>query len=163
MDAETFARAMVDQDEHSGLALAGERGGEVRAPSPGSPRDPDRVGWHLVDALGADAAVVRSRSARPAEAMRRLQPMLAGQAQDPALGGTNALEAQARPDLAITLAVKSALRQAFADGFDQLRVGHRPGQAGPASRPLRPTRVCGSWAYLRGVGAAGVAVPPRVV
>lgn len=67
MDAEAFAGTVIDQDEEGGLALAGERGGKVRAP-------------HLVDALGADGAVVRAWSARPAEAMRRLQPVLAGQA-----------------------------------------------------------------------------------
>jgi hypothetical protein len=83
MDAEAFARTVVDDDEDGGLALAGERRSEIGAP-------------HLVDALGADGAVVRARPARPAHAMRRLQAVLAGQPQDAALGGADAGEAQAR-------------------------------------------------------------------
>ena len=66
MDAKALSRAVVDQDEDGGLDLAGQHGGKLGAP-------------HLVDAIGADGAVVRPRSARPTEAMRRLQAVLAGQ------------------------------------------------------------------------------------
>jgi len=148
MDAQALAGTVIDDDEDGGLALAGERRGEIGAPPLGSPRDPDRVGWHLVDALGADGAVVRPRPAPPAEAMRRLQPVRAGQARDAALRGADAGEAQACPDLAVALApthaaccvgtpgVERVLGQEGADGRDQLGVGHRPGRTWPRPRPF---------------------------
>ena len=54
MDAQALAGPVIDDDEDGGLALAGEGRGQIRAPPPRSSRDPDRVGWHLVDARGAD-------------------------------------------------------------------------------------------------------------
>ena len=49
---------------------------------------------HQVSPLGADRAVVRLRAARPSDPTWRLQTMLAGQAQDATLGGTDPGEAQ---------------------------------------------------------------------
>ncbi len=84
----------------------------------------------------------------PAHAIRRLQPVLAGQAQDPALRGPNALEAEARPNLAVAFAPPHAARGVGApgmerglgeerpDGLDQLGIGHRSDRARPLPRPL---------------------------
>jgi hypothetical protein len=78
MDAEALAGTVIDDDEDRGLPLAGQHRGQVGDPPLGSPRGPDRVGWHLVDALGANRAVVGAGSARPTHTMRRLQAVLAG-------------------------------------------------------------------------------------
>ena len=66
MDAQALAGPVID-DEDGGLALAGERRGEVGTP-------------HLIDVLGADGTVVRTRPTQPTHAMRRLQSVFAGQA-----------------------------------------------------------------------------------
>ena len=51
------------------------------------------------------------RAMRPAGPLGRLETMLAGQAQDAALGGANAGEAQPGPDLPVALAVERARGQ----------------------------------------------------
>ena len=124
--------AVVDRDEDRGLALAGQGRGQIGAP-------------HRVDPLGADRAVVGLRAVRPADPAWRLQAMLAHQAQDAALGGADAGEAQPRPDLAVALAVERAVGQQLADRLDQRLVGHRP-DAGPAGAAgsVRRTR---RWRY----------------
>ena len=81
VDADALGRAVVDGDEDGRLPLAGHGRGQIAAP-------------HLVDPFGPDRGVVRLRATRPPDPARRLQPMLAGQAQHPALGGTDAGEAQ---------------------------------------------------------------------
>jgi hypothetical protein len=49
---------------------------------------------HRVDALGSERAVVRARAVRLADPARRLQRMLAGEAQNTALAGANSGEPQ---------------------------------------------------------------------
>ena len=113
--------AVIDRDEDRGLALAGQGRGQIGAP-------------HLVDPLGSDRAVVGLRAMRPADPAWRLQTMLARQAQDAALGGADAGEAQPCPDLPVALTVERALGQQLADRLDQRLVGHRPERARPAPR-----------------------------
>jgi hypothetical protein len=48
VDADAFGRAMIDRDEHSGLAFAGNRRRQVGAP-------------HRVDRVGNDGAVMIAR------------------------------------------------------------------------------------------------------
>src|SRR3954468_24486790 len=95
VDADAFGRAVVDDDEHGGLSLAGPGRGQVGAP-------------HLVYPVGNDGAVVGAWTPRRGDARGREQAVLAHQPQDAALGGAHPGDAQPGPDLAMTLAVERA-------------------------------------------------------
>src|SRR4051794_10881186 len=129
VDAQTLGGAVVDGDEHRGLALARHHRGHVGAP-------------HEIDPLGRDRAVVGPRAVGPAGALMRQQAVLAGEPQDAAAAGADAGEAQPRPQLAVALAVEGAVRQQLPDRLDQGGVGHR------AERPGPPTP-----AFIRAAGA----------
>ena len=64
VDADTFGAAVVDGDEHGGLAFAGDRRRQVGAP-------------HRVDRIGDDGAVMIARPARRADARGSQQVVLA--------------------------------------------------------------------------------------
>ena len=71
VDADAFGGAMIDRDEHRGLAFAGDRRRQVGAP-------------HRVDRLGDDGAVMVARPPRRADPRRRQQVILPHQPQHPA-------------------------------------------------------------------------------
>src|SRR4051794_37933300 len=94
VDAQALGRAVVDGDEHRGLALAGHHRGHVGAP-------------HGVDPLGRDRAPSWGlRAVRPPGALVGRQAVLAGEPQDAAAAGADARETQPRPELAVALAVE---------------------------------------------------------
>src|SRR3954471_13404337 len=87
VDAQALGRAVVDGDEHRGLALAGHHRGHGGAP-------------HGVDPLGRDRAVVALRSVRPPGALVGQQAVLAGEPQDAAAAGAGAPGKPPRPERA---------------------------------------------------------------
>ena len=127
VDADALGRAMVDGDEDRGLPLGGQGRGQIAAP-------------HRVDPLGSDRAVVRLWAVRAADPAWRLQAVLSGQPQDPALGGADAGEAEPGPDLPVAFAMERSSGEQVADHVDQLIVRHRsdrarsPGLSQPALR-----------------------------
>src|SRR4051795_1924014 len=134
VDAQALGRAVVDGDEHRGLALAGHHRGHVGAP-------------HGVDPLGRDRAVVGLRAVRPPGALVGQQAVLAGEPQDAAAAGADARKTQPRPELAVALAVEGAIGQELPDRLDQGLVRHRADRSGPPARGV--------------VGSAAVAVDGR--
>ena len=90
VDADALGRAVIDGDEHGGLALAGHDRGQVGAP-------------HDVHPLGGDRAVVGPRAVWPAGTLVRRQAVLAHEPQDAASAAADAGEAQPGPQPAVTL------------------------------------------------------------
>jgi hypothetical protein len=144
VDADALGRAVVDRHEHRGLALAGEGGGQVRAP-------------HGVDALGGDRAVVAARPARRSRALTGEETVLAHQPQHPPSGGADAGEAQPGPGLPVALAMEAAAGEHGSDRLDQRRIRHRPirpwPSGSPGGRPPLPVH--------RGAGGAPDPAHPR--
>ena len=95
---------------------------------------------HVVDPLGADRAIVGLGAMRPADPAWRQQVVRPHQPQDAALGGADAGEAQACPDLAMALAVERARGQQLPDRLDQRLVRHRSERPRPVptTRWVRP-------------------------
>src|SRR5688500_17787936 len=126
MDADAPGGAVVNGDEHRGLALAGHDAGQVGTP-------------HEIDPFGGDRAVVGARAMRPAGTLVGQEAVLAHQPQDAAPAGADARKPQPRPQLAIALAVERAVGQQLADRRVQGLVRHR------AARPWRPAHArCGA-------------------
>src|SRR3954453_21613106 len=133
VDADALGRAMIDGDEHPGLAFPGHHRGQIAAP-------------HDIHPLGGDRAVVGPRAARPAGRLVRQQAVLAHEPQDAAPAGADAGEAQPRPQLAVALAVEGAGSQELPDFPDQILVQHRaerPGSLGGGSVRSVPMAVDG--------------------
>jgi hypothetical protein len=118
VEADALGRAVIDGDEHRGLALASHHRGQVGAP-------------HKINAVGGDRAVVGARAARAASTLVRQQTMLARQPQDAAPAGTDAGGAQPCPYLPVALAMKWAGRQKLPNRPHQLLVRHRAERPGP--------------------------------
>jgi hypothetical protein len=111
VDADALGRAVVDGDEHRGLAFASRDRGQVGAP-------------HQVDPLGRDRAVVGPRAARMTGALVGQQAVLAHEPQDAAPAGADAGEAQPGPELAVTLAMKGTVSQELPDRHHQVLIRH---------------------------------------
>lgn len=80
---------------------------------------------------------MRPGAVRSTGAVRRLQAVLAGEAQDAAPRGADSGEAVAGPDLSVALAMEGVIRQKPADGQDQLGTRYRANRTRPPRRPLR--------------------------
>src|SRR4051794_473559 len=102
MDADALGRAVVDGEEHGGLAFASHDAGQVGAP-------------HRIDPFGGDRAVVGARATRAAGTLVGQKAVRAHQPQDAAAAGADAGQAQPRPQLAVALAVEWAVLQELAD------------------------------------------------
>src|SRR3954447_14890377 len=134
VDADALGRAVVDGDEHRGLAFASRDRGQVGAP-------------HQVDPLGGDRAVVGLRAPWPAGALVGQQAVRPHEPQDTAAAGADAGEAQPGPQLAVALAVERAVRQELSDRRCQALVRYgaaRPGPLALAGRQGTSVAVDGS-------------------
>ena len=123
VDADAFRREVVNGDEHGGLALAGDRGGQIGAP-------------HLIDGIGDDRAVVAAGSACRTDTRRCEQGILAHQPQHAPLRGAHAAHAQPRPDFAMAFSVEGAFGQDATNGVKQAVIRHRPPWSWTQARDL---------------------------
>src|SRR5919205_3894198 len=121
VDAYALGRAMVDGDKDRDLALARDRGGQVRAP-------------HRVHRLRDDGAVMTARASRHADPRRGEPIILAHEAQHPPLRGPDPSHAQPGPNLPVSLAMEGTGREDPPNGLQQVSIGHGPDRARPARR-----------------------------
>jgi hypothetical protein len=123
VDADALGRAVIDGDEHRGLALAGHHRGQVGPP-------------HQVDPLGGDRAVVGLRAPWPTGTLRRQQVVRLHQPQDTTPAGADAGKAQPGPQLAVALTMKGAVPEQLLDRRHQAFVRHRALRPGPPADSL---------------------------
>lgn len=117
MNADAFQSAVIDGHEDSHGAVHQRDGaGGIGAP-------------HLMRLVSEDRAVVGVRSQNPSGSARGQVVGLPHQAEDPALGGANPPDTEARPDFAVPFAHKRRRGQHLADLDGQCLVGVRGLQA----------------------------------
>src|SRR3954471_23834386 len=118
VNADAFGRAVIDRDEHCGLAFAGDRRRQVGAP-------------HCINLVRDDGAVVAARPPRCTGPRRGKQIILPHQPQHPAQRGAGPGMAQSCPHLAVSFAMERAGGKHTPDRRRQRLIRHRAERPAP--------------------------------